>query len=84
MNRLEWEKDVVYLLAEENTSTNYMLKDQKDNLVWESYYKTKDGFQINKTDITFKNEFDARRYCEINAKVKIEEKIKYLQSLLVD
>jgi len=76
MDYLKWEEDAIYLY--------YLLKDTKDGVVWESYYKTHDGFQIKDTNIVFKNEIDAKRYCEINAKAKIEEQIEYLKSLLVD
>ena len=82
MKNLRWEPDVIYLFKEMDIFPHYLLKDPKDNIVWESYYKAPDRFQINKTNIVFKNEIDARRYCEINARTKIEEQIKYLKSLL--
>ena len=84
MDYLKWERDVIYLLKERNVYQHYLLKDTKDGTVWESYYKINDEFKITDTNITFKNEIDAKRYCEINAKAKIEEQIEYLKSLLVN
>ena len=84
MDYLKWERDVIYLLMERDIYPHYLLKDTKDGIVWESFYKIDDRFQITDTNIVFKNEVDAKRYCEINAKVKIKEQIQYLQSLLAN
>ena len=84
MNYLKWKSDVIYVLEERYIYPYYLLKDNKDNMVWESFYKIEGRFQITDTSIVFRNEVDAKRYCEINAQVKIKEQIQYLKSLLVD